>query len=315
MKILTQRRFPLTRAFLHLVLIGLSVSWVTVQVVQAQEQVLYLGIVNDSGSPMMDIEAGEVFVQWDGVNGETLDLTRHNWPIRVTVFVDNSYDTLSGFQDLREGLSAFVSELPDEVEVGLATTTSRPTWVLGHTVDRDDLTRRINLISPRTGGAAFLDALVEAAGRLNGDDDRAYYPVIVMVSGDGPEISTSTEGRVEEMIQRMILHSAEVHTLVWGRGMGTRNGAVQSRLGEIMAEQTRGSLDYFVDSVDVVNKLAKLGRDLANKHLLVSNQYRMSYRPPQNPSPQPAIEVLIRRAGLNSILTLDGNIPARMSQP
>ena len=315
MTTLPLRRFTLARAVVHLVFVGLSATWGTGQIVQAQEQELFLGIVNDSGSPIMDIKAGEIFVQWDGENCETLDLTRHNWPIRVTVFVDNSYHTVSGLQDLREGLLAFVSELPDDVEVGLATTTNRPRWVLEHTLDRDDLTRRINLISPQTGGASFRDALVEEAGRLNGDDDREYYPVIVMVSGDGPEVSTSQEGRVEEMIRQMILNSAEVHTLAWGRGMTNRNGALQARLGEILAEQTRGSLDYFIDSVDLVNKLPELGRDLANKHLLVSNQYRVSYRPPPNPSAQPAVGVLIGRAGVNSILTLDGNVPARMSQP
>ena len=57
-----------------------------------------------------------------------------------------------------------------------------------------------------------------------------------------------------------------------------------------------------------------LGRDIARKHRVVSSQYRVTYRQPRNPSPQPAIDVVTERQGLHMIPTLDGNVPARMPE-
>lgn len=112
----------------------------------------------------------------------------------------------------------------------------------------------------------------------------------------------------------MVLNSAEVHTLVWGRGLGTRDWAAQAVFGKILAENTSGSFDYFTEPADLADKLSKLGRDLANKHLLVSNQYRVSYQPPQNPSDQPSLGVVSSRDGIEMFPTFDGNISTRRPQ-
>ncbi|MEE2638114.1 MAG: hypothetical protein VYE68_12880 [Acidobacteriota bacterium] len=145
-----------------------------------------------------------------------------------------------------------------------------------------------------------------------------YYPVIVMLSIDGPGLGRRqrySRGRLDEMGRRMVLNSAEVHTLVWGRGLGTRNWGAQAVFGEILAENTRGSFDYFTEPADLVDKLSKLGRNLANKHLLVSNRYRVSYQPPQNSSGQLSLGVVTSREGIDIFPTFDGNVPARMSEP
>ena len=136
-----------------------------------------------------------------------------------------------------------------------------------------------------------------------------------MVSADGVEGSSSQQGRFDEMVNRMIMNSAEVHTLFFVSGQGSGAAAIQVQIGEALAQNTRGSFERFAAASGFVNLLTELARDLANKHRMVSNQYRGTYRQPRNPSAQPAIGVATTRDGLNLIPTLDGNVPARMPQP
>lgn len=307
---------PITHRLLAVLGVIAASLWLSNQVVQAQEQVLYLSIVDSSGTPITDVDENEIVVQWDGEDTETLEFEQPGWPLRVTVFIDNSNAAILAVPQMREGLRAFLTELPGEVEVGLATIAGRAQWVAEHTADRAELERGIGLIVPNTGSSAdFLDALIEEGGRLDDDDDREYYPVIVMVSADGVEGSSSQQGRFDEMVNRMIMNSAEVHTLFFVSGQGSGAAAIQVQIGEALAQNTRGSFERFAAASGFVNLLTELARDLANKHRMVSNQYRVTYRQPRNPSAQPAIGVATTRDGLNLIPTLDGNVPARMPQP
>ena len=312
----TLRSHPITHRLLAVLGVIAAFLWLSNQVVQAQEQVLYLSIVDSSGTPITDVDENEIVVQWDGEDTETLEFEQPGWPLRVTVFIDNSNAAILAVPQMREGLRAFLTELPGEVEVGLATIAGRAQWVAEHTADRAELERGIGLIVPNTGSSAdFLDALIEEGGRLDDDNDREYYPVIVMLSADGVEGSSSQQGRFDEMVNRMIMNSAEVHTLFFVSGQGSGAAAIQVQIGEALAQNTRGSFERFAAASGFVNLLTELARDLANKHRMVSNQYRVTYRQPRNPSAQPAIGVATTRDGLNLIPTLDGNVPARMPQP
>jgi len=312
----TLRSHPITDRLLAVLGVIAASFWLSNQVVQAQEQVLYLSIVDSSGTPITDVDENEIVVQWDGEDTETLEFEQPGWPLRVTVFIDNSNAAIPAVPQMREGLRAFLTELPGEVEVGLATIAGRAQWVAEHTADRAELERGIGLIVPNTGSSAdFLDALIEEGGRLDDDNDREYYPVIVMLSADGVEGSSSQQGRFDEMVNRMIMNSAEVHTLFFVSGQGSGAAAIQVQIGEALAQNTRGSFERFAAASGFVNLLTELARDLANKHRMVSNQYRVTYRQPRNPSAQPAIGVATTRDGLNLIPTLDGNVPARMPQP
>ncbi len=64
----------------------------------------------------------------DGKHGETLNLEPIDWPVRVTVFVDNGQASLPALADMREGLRLFVDRLPLDIldiEVAIATAVRR----------------------------------------------------------------------------------------------------------------------------------------------------------------------------------------------
>ena len=116
------------------------------------------------------------------------------------------------------------------------------------------------------------------------------------------------------MVERMVENSVEVHTLLFVSGQGLGAGAQQFNFGNALMQVTRGSFERIAVGTAIVERLTALGRDIARKHRFVSNQYRITYRQPRNPSAQPAIGVATERRGLQILVTLDGNVPARMPQ-
>ena len=202
---LAARLRPFTGALLALALTVVGLPWSASQVAFAQNQVLFVSPVDSNGEPVTDLGPDDLQVRWDDEVCETLGLERVNWPVRVTVFVDNGDGSRNVLQHMREGLKLFVDAVPEEVEVALLTIGSQPRWVTRHTVDREELERGVDLITPDTGAASrFMDALIEEAGRLNDDDERQYFPVIVMVATDGPDGSTGLPQRLDDMLQRLI---------------------------------------------------------------------------------------------------------------
>ena len=283
---------------------------------EAQEHTLHVAVADTGGNPVPGLTEDDIVVQWDGENLETTEFEFIDWPVRLTVFIDNGDNASSLVPQVREGLRVLLGALPPEIEVAMLTTGRQPRWITRHTTDRAELEGNIANISPDTGAAAtFNDALIEETDRIHDDDDREYYPVIIMIATDGADLSRSQQGRVDRMVERMVENSVEVHTLLFVSGNALGSGSMAAGVGEALVPVTRGSFERITVPTAVVERLEALGRDIARKHGFVSNQYRITYRQPRNPSPQPAIGVATERAGLQMMATIDGNVPARMPQP
>ena len=295
-------------ALLALVLIVWGAPWSTGQAVQAQNQVLFVSVVDANGESVTDLEPDELMVQWDGMDSETLDLEPINLPVRVTVFIDNAEGARDALQHMREGLKGFLDAVPEDVEIALLTLARQPRWITRHTTDRAELVRSLDLVVPDHGTAArYLDAWAEEAGRINDDAERQYLPIVVMVASDGPDGSSITQGRYEQVVQRMLDTSATMHTRMFS-GVGDAS-APQAQMGIEMGTLTRGSYEALAAATAFRTMLPELGRDIARKHSRVRHQYRVTYAPPDGASDQPAISVGSTRPDLNIIPTIDGNVP------
>jgi len=293
-------------AVLALVLMVCGVPWSTGQAARAQNRVLFLSVIDATGEAVTDLQPDEVFVRWDGVDGEILDLDPIALPVRVTVFIDNGGSAASALQHMREGLKGFVDAMPEDVEVALLTVGGQPRWITRHTFDRAELTRGLGLVVPVGAVARYLDAWAEEADRLTDDEEREYLPIVVMLASDGPEGSTVTQGRYAGMAQQMIEASATLHTWLFTRG---NVDAPQVQVGTEMADLTRGSYRPLAVSSAFVTLLPELGRDIARKHGRVRRQYRVTHVPPDGASDQPVISFGSTRQGIDIIGTIDGNVP------
>jgi len=296
-------------ALFALVLILSGAPWSMGRAVSAQNQVLYLSILDANGEAVTDLGPDDVVVQWDGEDCETLDLEPINLPVRVTVLIDNAEDTRAALQHMREGLKGFLDALPEDVEIALLTLARQPRWVTRHTTDRAELARGLNLVTPDYGTSArFLDGWLEAVKRIDDDAERQYLPVILMLAGDGIDGSSVTQGRYEELKALMGNISATMHTRMFS-SIGNA-AAAQAQMGIEMGNLTRGTFQALAAPTAFRTQLPELGRDIARKHKRANHQYRVTYTPPDDAFDQPTIFVgTPARPGLDLIPTTDGNVP------
>ena len=231
--------------------------------------------------------------------------------MRVTVFVDNATENQTVLPVMREALGLFLDALPPDIEVAVATIGGRPQFQVRHTTDRAELIDAIGGIASIGGASTFFDALYEEAERMDKDDDRQYIPVIVMVAITGAEGSSRARGRnLERTMERLYENAAVVHSLLMPpsqAGVGARQGP-QTQWGTDFAAATRGRYQALGTAALYRTALPELAADLARKHKLVSNQYRVTYRPPKNASDQPRVQMGARRKGITVWPTDNGNI-------
>ena len=178
--------------------------------------------------------------------------------------------------------------------------------------DREELIDAIGQVAPEGGSATFWDALYEEAERIDKDEDRQYTPVIVMVAIGGPEGSTRARpGPFERGVDRLYVNGATVHALLFTSpgGVGKQNGRSQSAWGADIAASTHGRFQPFVSSNAFRTLLPELAKDLARKNKLVSHQFWVTFKPPKDASDQARIQLKTKRAGLNAVVTNNGNIP------
>ena len=308
----TARRRYLAGTLFAVALLVFGAPW-TSQVVSAQSRSFFLSVTDAEGTPITDMQREEVIVDTDGERSETLSLEPIDWPVRVSVFVDNGLASPPILDHVREGVRLFVETLPLEVEVQIGTTGGRPQILAQHTSDRAELTDAIGSIAPDMEGAAsFFDALYEEAERLDEDAEGQYFPVIVMVATNGPEGSTRVrEGPFNEMMQRIVANNVTLHTRLYTftSVSGVKQGGDQARWGMDIGKFTGGSYEGLSTAIGFRTLLPQLAEDLARKHRLVSSQYRLTYDPPEGASPEAPIRVLTTRPNIHMAATASGNLP------
>lgn len=307
----TARRRPLATALIAIALVSFGAPWTGL--VSAQSQSLFISFSDADGNPVTDITRDEVLAEVDGERSETLDFERVDWPIRVTVFVDNGLASPPALQHMREGLRLFVEALDADIEVAIATIGGRPQFWARHTTDPVELENAIGVLIPDPSGeATFLDALYEEAERLHEDEEGQYFPVILMVVTNGPEGSTRVRPRpFQRMWDRLIANNAVVHTrmVTVPSVTGVKQGGDQIRWAIDIGEATGGSYQGLSAPNGFRTLLPQLAEDLTRKHRLVSSQYRLTFALPEDATGQSALRILTTRPDVTMISTHDGNVP------
>lgn len=280
---------------------------------RAQPQSFFVSFTDAAGAPVTDMDRSEVFVQTDDERSDALSLEPIRWPLRVTVFVDNGLASPPVLDHMREGLRLFVRALPADVEVAIATIGGRPQFRARHTTDPQELEDAIGVIAPEMDGAAsFLDALYEEAERLHEDSEGEYFPVVVMVATNGPEGSSRVRERpFREMMERLIANRAALHTRMYTftSVTGVKQGGDQMRWAMDIGRVTAGSYEGLSAAVGFRTRLQALAEDLGRKHRLMSNQYLLTYTPPDGATAESVVSLLTTRAGIRMTPTRDGKLP------
>jgi hypothetical protein len=275
---------------------------------------IFVRLTDGAGAPVSDLRPEEIVVLEDGVERITVTVEPIDWPITLTVLVDNSRSVTRALGQIREGLRGLFNALPGGLEVELLTTAPQPRFLVRRTTDQVALLDGIDLISPDSGAAAFVDALVEASDRIV-DNDAPHFPVVLMVATNGPDPSLS--GGIDRKFQRLqrqtIDKPATYHVIVWsapGSTLGQVDGAVQTLVGSQMTTITSGRYEAIVATSRFTTLLPEIGAQIAMSHARQSTQYRVSYLRPAGASPpEQGISAQVTRVGVSALLSFDGRIP------
>ena len=136
-------------------------------------------------------------------------------PMKIALLVDNSTLVNQGgaLTSLREGLDAFLTVLPGQHEVGLATIGQNLRWRVDFTTDRVELKETAGEIFVAGGaGPILLDGIKETWERRFEDEES--WPIFVVVTTDGAESSgRMNQNEYANLVNDLMANGVTVHIL------------------------------------------------------------------------------------------------------
>jgi hypothetical protein len=252
-----------------------------VPTVQAQEFVdLYVAITDANGAPVLDVRAEELAMIEDGVRGSIVHVEQLDREFDVTLLLDNGLGMGSALADMRTGVRGFAAALPQGTRLSILTLAPQPRWLQRETDDRRRAAGAVDRLTPDDSMGRFLDALVEAGGRLESGSDR--IPVIVAIGSTSPDASSSLEQHFRRLAQRVVEHSAIVHVaiLTTGATSGRQvqvSSPLQAAVGLELARLTGGRYE----PIGVSSRLVTLLPEIADTISLDARRYHIRARRPE----------------------------------
>src|SRR5256885_17067502 len=134
----------------------------------AQQSIqLFLSAVDGDGKPVTDLRAEDVAISVDGSVCRQTRFEEINWPVKLTLMVDNGPVHNDALRQLRDALRKFIAELPTDMEVTVVSIDPAPRFIYKAGSDRVKLLSSLDLLIPDSGAPKFIDAMSEAAERVN----------------------------------------------------------------------------------------------------------------------------------------------------
>jgi len=179
----------------------------------------------------------------------------------VAVLVDTSQAMEPYTADLRDALKGFFREMQGTRKIALFEFGERPSLIADYTTDVARLQAGVGRIFARPGSGAYtLDAIVEAAKGLRGDE-RAR-PVILVISTGGPEFS---ERYHQTVIDELKKTNASLQAFVLdprGRSFGSASGREREFALSRGASETGGKREDLLTSMALAGRLHTLAAEL-----------------------------------------------------
>jgi hypothetical protein len=273
----------------------------------ADVQTVALVVTDASGSFVADLDESQLAVFENGEPREILGLERDERPLALAVVLDTS-ESVEGVYRLQvaEAVGGFLDGLPERSRFTVWVTGERPQRVLeqgGKTPPQQALLKVFLM-----GGNMLIDALVEAAERLEGQPGRRR--AIVAVTGAGPGYASFTPSecvkRVSQARARVlgaIFHEGEGRPVDIAPGHGA--GAEASRVGygeheyvlNGLAKATGGRFESLPSSISLAQTLRSFSADL-------QGQYRLRYATVRDRGAR-NVQVQVTRPGLRWRVVVD----------
>ena len=261
---------------------------------QTSERALYVSVIDRNGEPVTGLEADRFRVTEDGQTREVLRATQTTDRLDLAVIVDNSFAAQPTIQDLRRGLTPFVTRLASAGHslaiIGLA---DRPTVLQDYTTSSEALERAVNRVFAQPGaGTVFQDAIADVAKGL--EKREAPRRAVLIITSEGTDFSNVPYQRTLEALKDA---GAALHAFVFtGRG-GAAIGSQQGRERALVIDQ--GTRDTGGRREELLTSMA-LGESLSRLAAEIEQQYEVVYARPAALIPPKKVAVQVEGAGLEA---------------
>jgi hypothetical protein len=268
----------------------LLIAAVSIAGVHAQEQItFFLSATSLTGEPVTDLKSEDLAIAEDGKPSSIVRMVPVNWPVKVTVLVDNGFDTGQLLTQYRSGLKSFLAALPSGVEASVITLAPQPRWLIRPTSDAEQLQKSVDRLVPDQASSRIVEGLIEAAGRIEQENRKqiVQFPVIVMMTTTGPEGSTAHENEVEKMARQLLTYPARVHVIMLSTGATSSTsliGARQVQVGKYVADLTGGRYEAIAASTRIPSLLVEFAETIGEAHAFQSHQYMVTVQRPAGAS-------------------------------
>lgn len=285
---------------------------------RAQQAIqVFLSAVDGDGKPITDLRAEDIQIQTDGSPCRVAKFEEINWPVKLTLMVDNGPVHTDALRQLRDALRKFLAELPTDMEITVVSTDPAPRFIYRTGNDRVKMVSSLDLIIPDQGAPKFIDAMAEAAERVDKDkkdknkEKGNYFPVFMMVGSAGLEGSNPRDYQIAKLFKQVSDNSITVHVVMQqnpNRSVDIASGTNQIEVGIRLTQGTGGRYEAINTETRLSTLLPEYAKQIAQSHARQSHQYRITCQPTGPGSPK-QITANTNRAGLSAALTLDGRIP------
>lgn len=268
----------------------LLIAAVAVAGANAQQQItFFLSATSLTGEHVADLKPEDVAVAEDGKPANVVKMVPINWPVKVTVLVDNGFETGQLLSQYRAGLKAFLAALPSGVEASVITLAPQPRWLIRHTSDAEQLQKSIDRLAPeQTSSSRMVEGLIEAANRIEQENRKqvVHFPVVVVLSTTGPEGSTAREAEVDKMARQIQTYPARVHVIMLSATVNPNSlsGARQVHVGKSVADLTGGRYEGIAAATRIPSLLVEFAGMIGEAHAFQSHQYMVTVQRPDGAS-------------------------------
>ena len=286
--------------------------------VHAQQSIqVFLSAVDGEGQPVSDLKAEDINILVDGALCKTTKFDAIDWPVKLTLMVDNGPVHSDALRQLREALRLFIATLPTDMEVGIYTIDPAPRPIYKPGSDRVKMLASIDLITPDQGAPKFIDAMSEAAERINKEktdknkEKGNFFPVMMMVGSSGLEGSNARDYQITKLFKQVVDNAITVHVAMQtssNRSTDIASGTNQIEVGLRLTMMTGGRYEGFNAETRLSTLLPEYGKQIAKSHARQSHQYRITCQP-TGPGAPKQIAANMARTNVSAALTLDGRIP------
>ena len=264
-------------------------------VVAAQELgQLFVHVTNQAGETVTDLVPDDFAVMEDAVACEIVSAELGTEPMKIALLVDNSelINQASALIPLREGLDAFLTELPERHEVALATIGQNIRWRVDFTTDRAELRESAGEVFVGGGGGPILLDGIKETWERRFEDEEAW-PIFIVVATDGSESSGNmNQNEYGRLVNELIAKGVTVHVML----LSTQGGSSTTDYAINLTDNTGGLYEVFGASTRLATALPELATRLGNHYDQVSQRYRVVYERPDPPGS--SLSVGVARQGV-----------------